>query len=267
MRDYIGLDGRWRSQRGALPLLLAVAAVLVLILLLILVLFVAQRASHDDGTGDGTSDTEGSSTTSPSDKANPGPDDDTDSGPVQIVNGCIIFSRHPRVNSAFIEKTVQIARQLRTDPNFLMATFKVESDFDHTIRNQVGGTATGLNQITDKSARGIGLPNAAALASMSAVQQLEYVRRYFVMAGGGGGRMRTPEDCYIANFYPRALGQADGYVIASRRVACTKDSRRWDAYCGNEPYDYDRNGTITKSEAARKVRKIYDTEIRKCKGA
>jgi hypothetical protein len=258
MTHPIGLTPGRRGERGALPLMLALfAGGIVIFVLAVLLLIQAQRAGSGGAGGDETA-TEGGG----AGEVTPG--DGGDPGPLQLAAGCIIFSRHPRVTPRFVEKVVQIARQLSTDPNFMMATMKIESDFDHTVRNRMGGSATGLIQIVDSTARSLGLPNAAVLASMSAEQQLDYVRRYYVMSGGGGGRMRDPEDAYMVVFYPKAAGQSSSYVIARRRVACTPEARRHDAYCGNEPYDLDHDGVILKSEAGRKARRVYDAEVRKC---
>jgi hypothetical protein len=248
---------RRRGERGGLPVFIALALVVLLFIILVVFLWAAggggSGSQPDDGTGstgEGTGVVEG----------------EDDGGTVAPVPGCIIFRNHPRVTPRFLEKVVQTAASLRTDPNFLMATMKIESDFDHTIRNQMGGSATGLIQIVDKSARALGLPNAAVLASMSAVQQMEYVRRYYVMSGGANGRMREVEDAYMVVFYPKAAGQPAGYVIARQTVACTAATRRTDAYCGNQPYDLNRDGVITKSEAGAKVRRVYNAEMRKCGG-
>lgn len=257
MTQQINRTARRRGERGALPLVFVLFAAGFLLLVLVVVLLATAQQGPGGAAGTETetaSDGSGAVT----------PDDETDPGPVQIAAGCIIFARHPRVTPRFVEKVVQIARQLSTDPNFMMATMKIESDFDHTVRNRGGGSATGLIQIIDSTARALGLPNAAVLASMSAEQQLDYVRRYYVMSGGGGGRMRDPEDAYMVVFYPKAAGKSPDYVIATRRVACTAETRRYDAYCGNAPYDLNSDGVITKSEAGRKARRVYDAEVSKC---
>jgi hypothetical protein len=228
-------------------------------LLVIFAWVVSTLGGHAGDAGQGGDDAAAESGTA----AEPG--DPGDMETVEPVAGCIIFARHPRVTPRFVSKVVQIAASLRTDPNFLMATMKIESDFDHTIRNQMGGSATGLIQIVDKTAHSLGLPNAAVLATMSAEQQLEYVRRYYVMSGGGNGRMREVEDAYMVVFYPKAAGRSPEYVIATKRMACTAATRRFDAYCGNEPYDLNRDGVIQKKEAGNKVRRVYNQEMSRCR--
>lgn len=264
-KAYIDRPG----ERGAALVVLAIAAVLGFMLLVVIIWAAGQYgAAGSRATGDADDPGTGTEETAP---AGDGTGETVDAGDggggdtVAPVPGCIIFARHPRVTPRFIEKVVQIARQLRTDPNFLMATMKIESDFDHTVRNKMGGSATGLIQIIDSTAHRLGLPNASVLAGMSAEQQLDYVRRYYVMSGGGNGRMREVDDAYMVVFYPKAAGKAHEYVIARKTMACTAAARRTNAYCGNEPYDLNRDGVITKHEAGAKIRRVYNQEMSRCR--
>ena len=248
-----------RGERGgAAVIVIAVAAVCLFMLLVIFAWVVTSLGGHSGSAG--SDDDPAAESGTAADPGDPG-----DEGTVAPVEGCIIFANHPRVTPRFVAKVVQIAAQLRTDPNFLMATMKIESDFNPAIRNQMGGSATGLIQIVDSTAHRLGLPNAAVLASMSAEQQLEYVRRYYVMSGGANGRMREVEDAYMVVFYPKAAGRSPDYVIATKRMACTPATRRFDAYCGNEPYDLNRDGVILKKEAGYKVRRVYNQAMSRCR--
>jgi hypothetical protein len=156
---------------------------------------------------------------------------------------------------------IEISGELRTDPNFMMATIKIESDFDPNAANP-WSSARGLNQMLDSSARMVGLPSANAFRALSAVQQLHYVKLYYIRSGGLG-KLNSPEDTYLITFYPKAAGKPGDWVLFTKRGECVPGSK--DAYCANKPYDRNRDGAITKAEAGFKARKTYDGEIRRCK--
>jgi hypothetical protein len=76
---------------------------------------------------------------------------------------------------------------------------------------------------------------------MSAVQQLEYVAKYF----GKWPRVQTLEDVYMAILWPKAIGKPNGYVLFSSPSVVYKQ---------NKGLDLDKDGDVTKFEAAAKVR-------------
>lgn len=245
------------GERGLAPVLLAVIVLVIFIFLIIFVTVLTnQRMANGVGPdAQATGGVEG-------DQGYAAAEDGSDIGPLVAVKGCIIFSRHPRVTPRFISKMIDISGGLRTDPNFLMATIKIESDFDPLAANPYS-SARGLNQMLDASARMVGLPSANAFRNLSAVQQLDYVKLYYIRSGGLG-KLNTPEDCYLITFYPAAAGKSPAMVLFTKRNPCTKDSK--DAYCSNRPYDRNNDGVITKGEAGFKARATYDGEIRKCPG-
>jgi len=52
-----------------------------------------------------------------------------------------------------------------------------------------------------------------ALARMSELQQLDYVKRYFQPYRG---RLRTLEDIYMAILWPAAIGKPNNYALFRR---------------------------------------------------
>ena len=104
--------------------------------------------------------------------------------------------------------------------------------------------ATGLIQFTPETARQMGT-TTAALRKMPAHKQMGFVRRYF---GQFGNRLRTPADAYMAVLAPGAIGKPDDHVLFRRgRVAYTQ----------NAGLDINRDGVITKGEAARRAGMIW----------
>jgi hypothetical protein len=102
----------------------------------------------------------------------------------------------------------------------------------------------GLPMTPDRNARAV-----QAFASMSADEQLDYVEAYLdeVLHGRGAGNLR---DAYMAVFYPSAVGQGDGYVIA-REGGESAFGRA--VYRQNAGLDANGDGVITAVEAARRV--------------
>ena len=80
---------------------------------------------------------------------------------------------------------------------------------------------------------------------MSAEDQLYFVHKYFLPYRG---RIKTLEDVYMAILWPKAIGKPDDYVLFSRDKMPT-------TYRQNSGLDLDRDGNVTKWEAAAKVRK------------
>src|SRR5205085_3198990 len=68
-----------------------------------------------------------------------------------------------KVSQAFKDKVVQIASDLGTNPNFLMAVMSFESGgtFSPSIKNAAGSGAVGLIQFMPPTAKGLGTSTAA----------------------------------------------------------------------------------------------------------
>lgn len=152
------------------------------------------------------------------------------------------------VSREFKQKTIDIAGRLGMDPNHLMSIMSFESGLNPRAVNGASG-ATGLIQFLPSTARGLGT-TVADLKNMSAERQLDFVEKYL---SPYKNRMRTIEDAYMAVFQPVAIGKPNSAVLFSRGST---------AYSQNSALDIDRNGSITKGEAATYVRKIYNDAIR-----
>ena len=86
----------------------------------------------------------------------------------------------------------------------------IESGFDPAATNKQSG-ATGLIQFMPKTAAALGT-TTDALRAMTAVEQLEYVRKYFK------DRKLAARDVYPAIFFPAAIGKADDMVIGTKTL-------------------------------------------------
>lgn len=152
-----------------------------------------------------------------------------------------------RVDAAFREKVLEITGELgwtEDHADWLMAcmAFETGRTFSPSVKNP-HSSATGLIQFMAATARGLGT-STAALARMTAVEQLDWVKRYFEPTAQ---RIRSLEDMYMAILWPKGIGQPLEYVL-------WKTNTR--SYAVNKGLDLDRDGDVEKQEAAKKVQQM-----------
>lgn len=149
-----------------------------------------------------------------------------------------------KVSADFRAKVRTIASRLGVAADDLMACMAWETGrtFSPSVRNAAGSGATGLIQFMPATAKALGT-TTDALARMSALEQLDYVERYFAPYRG---RMRNLGDLYMAILWPAGVGKADSYVLWDRTTRPT-------TYRQNAGIDINRDGRITRGEALAKV--------------
>jgi len=158
----------------------------------------------------------------------------------------------------FIEKVKALAKELKCSYIDLLAcmSFETGKTFSPSVRNP-NGSATGLIQFIESTARGLGT-STAELARMSRVGQMDFVRRYFLTGPIRNVASPTIEDLYMAILWPAAVGKPNDFVLftdpGEDRAPRNATGRRTDAYWVNRGLDKNKDGRITKSEAAAKVR-------------
>lgn len=151
-----------------------------------------------------------------------------------------------KVSTAFVNRVVEICAELGIeDPSDLMSCMAWESGetFSASIKNGAGSGAVGLIQFMPNTAKGLGT-STEALARLSAEQQLEYVRRYFLPYKG---RLRNLGDLYMAILWPAGVGKTDDFVLWEQSTKPT-------TYRQNIGLDINRDGVITRGECLVKVR-------------
>ncbi len=115
-----------------------------------------------------------------------------------------------KVDCAFRKKVVQIAKNIGLPQekyegaNWLMAIMALETQksFNPSKQNRFG--YTGLIQLGEDVASRLGT-TTSALKRMSAVNQLDYVEKYFSLKEFNG-KLNTLTDLYLAVLYPTACG-------------------------------------------------------------
>jgi len=147
----------------------------------------------------------------------------------------------------FVTEVEQISKDLGINPNHLMAVMAFESGFNHKAENSLG--CFGLIQFCPNTGMKTVETTSAQLESMSAVQQLDLVKKYFETYKGKI-RQNSLQDVYMAVLLPgRAIGREDSYVLFEKGS---------EGYNQNVPIkDFDNDGKKTAGEAAKSVLKVY----------
>lgn len=150
-----------------------------------------------------------------------------------------------RVSTEFKTRVLSLCGSLGMNADYLMSAIAFESaeTFSAAVRNRASG-ATGLIQFMPSTAARMGT-TVDELAAMTPEAQLTYVEKYFQPYKN---KLQTIEDHYMAILWPAAIGKAESFVLFSKPSA---------AYRENAGLDTDKDGKVTKYEAASNVRAKY----------
>ncbi len=147
-----------------------------------------------------------------------------------------------KLDKAFLDKVKQIAARLNCDYRDLLGVMNAESGLNSKAVNSKSG-ATGLIQFMPSTAKSLGT-STAALKNMSAIQQLDYVEKFFVnniKAKGLTGKRLTSGDIYALVFMPAKV---------NKDVICKAGSKE---YSANKGLDTNKDGIVTKTELGNRV--------------
>ena len=148
----------------------------------------------------------------------------------------------------FNKKLDNIASNLGVKTSDLLAIMKFESGVNPAAVNKMSG-ATGLIQFMPNTASSLGT-TTSELAKMTAVEQLDYVYRYFKMVGLPKGA--NIQDLYMAVFMPVAMGKGPDYVLGQQGAAGFSGK----VYAQNAGLDANKDGVITVADATQKVQRF-----------
>jgi len=147
----------------------------------------------------------------------------------------IFEDKIPQYPLEFKDKVIAISNALRINPNWLMMVFWKESKLNPAAVNPVTG-ATGLIQFMPGTAMSLGT-TTAALKTMSNVEQLEYVKKYYYPYRN---YITKAEDLYLITFYPNAdkkhagtLSKPDDWQFPNS------------VYVANKGVDMNKDGVLT----------------------
>lgn len=149
-----------------------------------------------------------------------------------------------RVDGNFRARVFQMCENLGWPPGYaswVMACIAWESGetFSPKVKNMAGSGATGLIQFMPATARDMGT-TVEALAQLTAVEQLDYVERYFKPYAK---KIKDLPSMYMAILMPKYVSYDCNAVIFSGGIA----------YRQNAGLDINKDGMVTKGEAASKV--------------
>lgn len=145
--------------------------------------------------------------------------------------------------TAFLNKVLQVAKNLKISPNWLMCIMYFESagTFSPSIQNSLG--YTGLIQFGTAAATQLGT-TTAKLKAMTAVQQLDYVEKYYKY-WYSTLKITAPKsfvDTYLITFFPAAVNKGLDFVIKSNSLSANTIAK------SNPVFDLNKDKQITVRE-------------------
>lgn len=148
----------------------------------------------------------------------------------------------------FTSAVTKTAQDLGISESALYAVmdFETGGSFNPGTRNAAGSGATGLIQFMPETARDLGT-TTEALSKMSRAQQMTYVSYYLQNKVKPG---MDASDVYMSVLFPAAVGKPDDFVLFGNGAMSGYTDG---AYAQNAGLDLNKDGRITKAEAAAKV--------------
>lgn len=143
----------------------------------------------------------------------------------------------------------QTAHAVSVDPDFIATVISLESGgtFSPSSFNPDGG-ATGLIQFMPSTARRLGT-TTDALRAMTAIEQLEYVRRFYEP---WAGRLASVGNTYMATFLPNFVGAPRETIVGEKNssspIASGSSLTLGKVYASNSGFDSNKDGRITAGE-------------------
>jgi hypothetical protein len=150
-----------------------------------------------------------------------------------------------RVDQTFREKVYEICQYFGWPELFAsyltaIIAFETGRTFSSITRNRVSG-ALGLIQFMRSTLKYLGYTQTQ-MRAMTNTQQLDVVKKYFEPYAH---KIKDLESMYMAVLWPAAISKSNEAVLFKRGTI---------AYRQNRGLDKNKNGYITKYEAAQKVR-------------
>ena len=152
-----------------------------------------------------------------------------------------------KVDQPFINKAIEVSNRLGIDPNWLMAIINFESagTFSPSIKNNLG--YVGLIQFGRVAAERIGT-TTSELQQMSAVEQLEYVYKYYYPYRR---KIKSYVDMYLATLFPVAIGKPLTYVLETKSLPASRIAK------ANPIFDANKDDKITVEEIRNKMKEQF----------
>jgi len=125
-------------------------------------------------------------------------------------------------NPLFQKKLDEISNKIHIDKKYIIKLMKHESGLDPTITNSIG--CVGLIQFcpgggSTKIVNGV--PHSLEDLRNDLGLQMDAIRDFWVR-GYNNGKIKSPEDLYIYNFFPVAAGKSDDFVLQSSGLSAKR---------------------------------------------
>jgi hypothetical protein len=153
------------------------------------------------------------------------------------------------IDPAFQAKAQQVANNLGVSLEDLLGIMNHESGLNPGAVNPYTN-ATGLIQFMPNTARNMGT-SVEALKNMSAIDQLDYVERFYKPIAG---KAKDIGDLYMFTFLPAAIGKPDNFVIgASGSTNKVFGINQNALYKQNKTFDADKKGYYTVGDVKKRI--------------
>jgi hypothetical protein len=157
----------------------------------------------------------------------------------------------------FMDKVKEVANKLGVRPNALLAIMKKESGLDPSVRNKIAvkmgkPAAVGLIQFMPATARQLGT-TTEELANMSAVDQMDYVYKYYKINHAKPGM--DAGDLYMLTFLPAYAGKDPKIVLGQKgggELGTTNISKN-SIYKMNPSFDNSGKGYFTIADVKQSI--------------
>lgn len=127
-------------------------------------------------------------------------------------------------NPVFQKKLDEISKAIGVDKNSILKMMKHESHLDYTIVNSIG--CVGLIQFCPDKAGGNTKTINGKVYKFSDLKsnlslQMDAIKEFW-MTGKNSGKIKSPTDLYIYNFFPIAAGKPDDYILQHKTMTAEK---------------------------------------------
>ena len=150
-------------------------------------------------------------------------DPNAPSGPVSI--GSVSAKGQELLNNpTFKTKLKEISTAIGIDENSIIKLMQHESGLNSSVKNSIG--CVGLIQFCPDNGGGSTKTISGKKYSLEDIRtnldtQMEAIKEFW-MAGHKSGKIKTPADLYIFNFWPVAAGKPNDYVLQTTGMSAQK---------------------------------------------
>ena len=175
----------------------------------------AKKLIRDKDSGSSSSSSNGGSSHAGASSTPSGP-----SGPVSVGN---VSAKGQELlnNPTFKTKLKEISSAIGIDENSIIKLMQHESGLNSSVKNSIG--CVGLIQFCPDKGGGSTKTISGKKYSLEDIRtnldtQMEAIKEFW-MAGHKSGKIKTPTDLYIFNFWPVAAGKSNDYVLQTNGMS------------------------------------------------